>query len=312
MNMSKLIFPALLMASVAFFSSCKSDANASDVSIEITDAPMDDPSVQGVFVTVAEVRVNGQAWDGLKSKTTINLLAYQQGMTKLLGKGSLAADSYSEVTFVLDANQDASGVAPGCYVMTQSGDKVALDLTSNEITVPTSFMANGGAATTIVADFDVRKAIAYGSSVAQPYKFVTTAELQAAVRVVEKSNSGTIKGKCTNPLINSERIVVYAYKKGSYSKGSASQPQGASGIRFAGAVSSSTVDSQGNYSLSYLTPDSYELVFVSYKDQDSDGKLDIQGSLVVDVAAGLSLSSISVAANANVTVNALVTGLLPF
>ena len=42
--------------------------------IEITDAPIDDPNVAGVFVTIVDIKVNGQSWSGFDGKTTFDLL----------------------------------------------------------------------------------------------------------------------------------------------------------------------------------------------------------------------------------------------
>jgi len=51
---------------------------------EITDAPIDDGNVKGVFVTVTDVEIDGKSIE-LASKQTIDLLAYQNGDTKQLG-----------------------------------------------------------------------------------------------------------------------------------------------------------------------------------------------------------------------------------
>ena len=66
------------------------------VSFEMTDSPPDDANIQGVFVTVAAIKVDGKAIDGF-SKTTIDLTAYQRGDTKVLGSTTLNANTYSNV-----------------------------------------------------------------------------------------------------------------------------------------------------------------------------------------------------------------------
>lgn len=48
------------------------------------------------------------------------------------------------------------------------------------------------------------------------FKLVSTTELESALRLVAKSETGVIKGTCTDALSGSEKIVVYAYKKGTF------------------------------------------------------------------------------------------------
>ena len=49
------------------------------VNFEMTDAPIDDANVQGAFVTVASIKVDGENYGGFSGKQTIDLLAYQNG-----------------------------------------------------------------------------------------------------------------------------------------------------------------------------------------------------------------------------------------
>ncbi len=93
------------------------------VNLEITDAPSDDPNIKGVFVTVAEVKIDGKTFDGFKGKTTIELSAYHSGRTEALGLGELETGSYKELTIVLDYETDAQGNSPGCYALTKNDEK---------------------------------------------------------------------------------------------------------------------------------------------------------------------------------------------
>jgi hypothetical protein len=47
-------------------------ATKGDARIEITDAPTDDPNVKAVFVTVADIKVDGKSWAGFDGKVTID------------------------------------------------------------------------------------------------------------------------------------------------------------------------------------------------------------------------------------------------
>src|SRR6267142_4932408 len=88
-----------------------------EAEFQITDAPSDDASIKGVVVTVADIMVDGKSISGF-AKQSIDLKAYQEGNTKLLGTAQLDAKAYNSITLVLDADADASGNSPGCYVLT--------------------------------------------------------------------------------------------------------------------------------------------------------------------------------------------------
>src|SRR4051812_16279497 len=87
---------------VLMLPSCSDDESMGkgDVDFEITDAPVDDASIKGVFVTVSDIKVDGQSISGF-TKQTIDLKAYQEGKTTLLGTSQLNAKTYSTITLVL-------------------------------------------------------------------------------------------------------------------------------------------------------------------------------------------------------------------
>ena len=198
---------AIFALSVA---SCSKDDSTSSsmgkVNFEITDAPFDDANVQGVFVTVVAVKVDGKAIDNF-SKTTIDLAAYQKGNTKVLGSADLQAKTYSNVTLVIDNATDQNGAAPGCYVMTKSNGKkaIASAATTTEILVNGNFKSTADQSSTAVVDFDLRKTIVYDGT--SGYKFVTLSEMANGVRIVQKSESGVIKGTASNTAITSPALT---------------------------------------------------------------------------------------------------------
>lgn len=301
------------------FTSCKKDetpSGAGRVSFEITDAPIDDANIQGVFVTAVALKVDGQEIDNFSGKQTIDLKAYQNGQVKSLGNGTLNAGTYTDVRLVLDYETDANGGSPGCYVLTKDGVKHALKASvgaANELKIGAgSLNVTDSGNTTAVIDFDLRKAIKYGNVPATgAYQFVTDAELSAATRLAVKTKTGAIKGQCNDALgLAGSKIVVYAYKKGSFSDVE-KQPQGSSGIMFKNAVTSAVCDNNGNYTLSFLEAGEYELYFVGYQDANNDGKMEEKGTLVLDVLGGLSLNAVNVTAEASIQMNVTVTGILP-
>lgn len=308
-NKKNVLLACFLMSIMSFTISCDKDNSTSTGSaqVEITDGPIDDAEVKSVFVTVAEVKIDGKTFSGFSGKKTIDVKVLNQGNTQVLGIGSLDAGSYQNLSIVLDYSKDASGNTPGCYVETVNGTKHALSTqASQEITLAKNFVIESGKTTNLVLDFDLRKAVAYQSgSATDKYDFVSAADLNSAVRLVVKSQTGTIKGTCNNSTVASDKIVVFAYKKGSFSK--STETQSSNGVSFKNAVTSTVVDNSGNFKLSFVESGDYELHFASYKDTNSDGKLDLRGML--NLTTVINLLGINVAANAEVSLVATVSGL---
>jgi hypothetical protein len=315
--MTYLKFPSLLLAflagSLMFFSSCKkdedNDGSKGQLNLEITDGPADDPNVKAVFVTVAEIKVDGQTFSGFSGKKTIDLMAYQEGNVAALGLGQLEAGSYQNITLVLDTQTDANGNSPGCYV--QTFDNVKHGLSSNAsiaITSAKNFVIASGAQTNLVLDFDLRKAIQYQSGgTSDQYDFVATADLQTAVRVVLKSEAAKVTGTCQNSIINTDKIVAFVYKKGSFNR--LIEMQSSNGVSFKNAVASTEVNSNGSFTVAFLDPGEYEIHFAAFKDLDSDDKLELQGTLIL--TSLINLESLQLGTSASLELNISVIGILP-
>ncbi len=310
----------LMIVSVFAFSQCtKDDPNPGEgatgqLQVEITDAPVDDANVKGVFVTVAELRVNGTKVEGFSSQT-IEISAYQNGVTEILANSEVRAQSYSEVTLVLDNEQDVNGNSPGNYVMNLNGTKDDLALSAagsamTEITFTGSeFMVPENGTNTIVIDFDLRKAIQREGT--EGYAFVTNSELSAALSVKEKLETGVISGQVNSWANFSDKLIVYAYQKGTLNAETEVQGQGAGNIAFSNAVTSAEVAQDGSFELHFLEAGAYELYFAAYEDEGNDGTFELQGNLLFDLITGLSINDIKLDANATVEVTILATGIIP-
>ncbi len=323
-TMKHFLSGALLLATIILFTNCTKDDDGTNVTgqaqFEVTDGPIDDASVKGAFVTVTAVKVDGKTISNFSGKQTIDLMAYQNGDTKALGLAELESGTYSDVSLVLDYETDASGNSPGCYVLTTDNVKHSLKSsanTSNEFKINSgSFEVKEGSTTNVVMDFDLRKSIRYQEAPQNDdkYDFVTDSELRSSLRLVTKANSGKVSGNCSDNLgLAGEKIVVYAYKKGSFNKSQEIQGQGASNVTFKNAVTSANVNGQGNYTLAFLEEGDYELHFFGYEDKDNDGKMELKGELELNLAGnlGIDLNSVSVQSNSTVSVSVIVTGLLP-
>ncbi len=324
LSMKLRVIPNILIVSLLFvFVSCSNDDDdpadptlKGTAKFEITDAPIDDTNVEAALVTVTDIKVDGESISGFSGKQTIDLMAYQNGQVKSLGQAELEAGTYTDIELVLDYDTDASGNSPGCYVRTTDGTKHDLKAEANNtITIQAaSFEVEEGSSVNVLLDFDLRKTIREEDT-PQPddqYDFVTTAEMNTSIRLVNKGATGRIEGKVENTFTTSDRIVVYAYKKGTYTKNNEISGQGASNIEFKNAVTSATAESDGSYTLHFLESGAYEVHFIAYEDQDNDGSLELKGELELSLVGnlGIDLNNITVDANTATSVDVSVIGII--
>lgn len=302
-----------LIALVGMMSCSKNDDAAMEgesynTSFEVTDAPIDNAEVEAVFVTIANVSVDGKSLDGFTA-TTINLAALVNGKTESLGNLDLQAKSYSSIVFELDFDKDVNGDAPGCYVEKANGEKDALIATSNKITITDKFEVLANATNVIVIDFDLRKTIKEEKDgLSSDFNFVTMAELTAGIRTVNAELTGKISGSVNDANNTSDKIIVYAYEKGTFNADVETQGKGESEVTFANAVTSAEVKNlSGSYSLDFLEEGEYELIFASYK-EDDNSEFYFNALLNVESTTGLNLGAIEVNSAIQISANVTVTG----
>jgi hypothetical protein len=301
---------------VVFFAfSCSNDENGDpgsdqesyNTTFKITDAPIDNANVEAVFVTVSDVKVDGTSLEGF-SKSTINLTALADGSTETLGNLDLEAGSYSNIVLVLDYETDADGNSPGCYVEMADGSKDQLEAAAGSITVNDAFEVFATSTNQIVLDFDLRKTIREKEgTLSSDFEFVSASELSAGIRTVNEEFTGTISGSVNDAQNTSDKIVVYAYEKGTFNAETETQGSGESNITFANAVTSSVASGISNsYSLNFLEEGEYELVFASYNEQGDE--LQFNALLEAESTTGLNLGALSVTSALQVSANVTITG----
>ena len=320
MKKVKLLSVVIVLFSVAFFVGCSDDDDevkkneTGQLSVKLTDAPSDDANVQGTFVTVSDVKVDGESVEGF-TKQTIEVSAYQQGDAKLLISDDVEAKSYNSLTLVLDYESDASGDLPGSYVLTEDGKKHDLAAESqaqSEITFQKNFDVESNGQTSLVVDFDLRKAVTRDteSSTESDYKFVTSAEMQNALRIVKEDNSGEVQGDVSSTVnTDDDEHYVFIYKKGEFNSSAETQGQGSSNVLFANAATSAKVESDGSYKLSFLEEGDYEIHLAAY--EKSNNRFDFNALLEANsTISGLLLNDISVSSQTSVEVDISIVGLL--
>jgi len=311
------LFAFVTALSMLVFSACNDEEmGKGNVEFEITDAPIDDASVDAVMVTVADVKVNGVSVAGF-TRQTINLKAYQEGNTKLLATAmQLDAKTYNNLTLVLDLDRDADGNSPGCYVRTVDNTKYKLRTTASgtlDVVLSKAWNVRSNATTKVVLDFDLRKSIAYSENAEIRYRFVSDNNLREAIRIVAKENAGTIKGsyqESTNS--NADVVIAYAYKRGTFNASTETQAQGEDNLLFAKAVSSVKVK-QGltgkTFTLALLEAGEYEIYFASYN--ESTGKMMFSAMLTSETQVDGSVSNfVTVKGELTTNISANITGSL--
>lgn len=315
-----LVFSKMLLLGCALivFQSCSDDddpvAGKGNVSFEITDAAADDANIKSVFITVADIKVDGESV-GLTNKQTIDLTAYANGDTKLLGTSELDAKTYSKITLVLDNSADASGNSPGNYVLTTDDTKYELtgSITgTTEVTMTNSWSVMENTSSKILLDFDLRKAIKHIDNSTEKYHFVAAENLSTAIRVIEKDETGTIEGSYTEDFTtDADMVVAYAYAKGEFDESTEMTPD-EEGVMFKNAVTSSRVEVglTNSYALNFLEEGDYEIKFVAYNKTTSTNRFELNALLDSDLKIGGTATEIvTIDAGVSVNVAATIVGL---
>lgn len=308
----RMLAVAVIVSQAALFTGCSETEDAQQSSFYITDAPIDNAEVKSVFITIADIRVDGKSVAAFEGKKTIDIKALHNGRTDLIGRANLDARAYQNVELVLDLATDASGNAPGCYVETFNGIRhnLAAGLNATTTTITTAGVeVTEFAQNSFVLDFDLRKAIAASTSAQNEsdYSFVNESSLDAAVRIVAKAKAGTLSGEIDNSLSNFDKVVVYAYESGTFNAQSETSGQG--GVQFQNAVTSTSTTTSGEFELHFLEAGDYELHFAAY-DEQPDGSVTFQGMIQLTGTAALEVGNVSVAASAETTIETTIVGVL--
>lgn len=255
-----------------------------EIQIEVTDAPIDQDEIRGAYITISGISLGDT--NLLHEKTSIDLLAYQQGNTKKMGTYILPVNHYDFLEITLDLQEDAFGNIPGCFVFTQEGKKHNLypssDLTRT-LTIPMNEIhISENQRTNLIIDFDLRKLIRYGKNASEvKYQFVDDRSMEESIRVLNKDATGSVRGIFTNEAATSVRTIVFIYAAGSFNKSREIRNLETNIPDFYSAVNSARLDDQGHFYLPYLPKGRYELVFAGFRREASHefyGLLDAMSS----------------------------------
>ena len=312
-------FISVILLWPVIFIQCSGNDNMSDngtgrIALDITDAPSDDGNIQGTFVTVSKVKIDNQEVKGF-TKQTIDISAFRNGETKLLFNETMDAKSYKSVTLVFDYDSDDSGNSPGCYVLTDDNHKHRLAASSEnegEVTLSKTIDVEKDSTTNLLIDFELRKAIVR-DSVNQDnsqYKFVSSDEMGNAFRLVYEDSCGEVSGHVSQSVNITGDTYIFIYRKGEFDAPAETQGQGGSGVLFANAVSSTKVNQDGSYRLSFLNKGEYEIHPATFE-KDENEKVMYKGMInATSTVSGLLLDNVTVAAGSQLQLNIDILGLI--
>lgn len=262
------MLPAFLVVITFGLYSCNNENDSAingegQFRLNITDAPIDEEGITGVFVTFTgiEYQKDDGPWvraEEFEGPITINLLELQNGRTTLMGDFSAGSGNYTGLRFMLDApSLGRDGSNPGCFVEFEDGRRVPLFVPSG---AQTGYKAKGtfsvpvNGNVEITADFDLRKSVTRAGNSG---RYI----LKPTIRIIANNESGTIQGTISNRQAETG-YVVFLYETGTYSESESADPaEGES--RFPNAVSSTAVEANGDFRLAFIGAKTYDLVIAA-------------------------------------------------
>ena len=286
MKLSKIVLLFASFLIVFGFSGCGGSDDSTQtgtMSLNLTDAPLiDELNVTGVYITVSgvEYHMDGK-WQTMEEFNTsvnpINLLEWQDGESIALGDFQLPAGKYTQMRFMLDAQEETGPVksSAGCFIEFDGDTNETLYVASGS---QTGYKAVGNfevpvdGRVSVTADFDVRKSIVASGNGA--YK------LKPTIKLVVTSETGVIEGTVVGNLIDSNTYVVYAYE---YEDGQSTwNDNETTDANFPNAATSSRVKESDTYRLSFLEAGSYDLIVATYDEHGEYSGYDIETGIPVE------------------------------
>jgi len=224
--------------------------------LSITDSPIDADNVKGVNLVLTNIEIKRkEEWISLKTfdqPQGINLLAYADGKSFPIVDQLIEPGTFSEIRFSLNVADGSALIRnPLCNIEFTNGTTQPLLLPANasqEFIITREISIKPNQTLDLTLDVDVRKSIVKGIQ----NQFVFT----PSVRTLVTFETGSISGKLLN-LLESDRILVFAYKAGQYNSGESSEVDG---IRFKNSITSSKVK-KGKFTAAFLEAGTYDLIF---------------------------------------------------
>lgn len=258
--MKSLIRSSFFIALALLNSTCVDEDLMGHLRLAFTDSPMDGDNVKSVNIVFTNLEAMRKGnWKSLRSfdqPVGINFLNYTGGKSFPMVDDYVEPGDISELRLQLNvASQNSSLVLnPVCNIQYTDGTTKELFLEDGqppEIILQGAFGSNPREISDFTFDFDIRKSI---------YESNGMIFLKPVIRVVKTALTGNIEASTINNTVQNDRLVVYAYKAGSYSPSEAATPP-AGEVPFKNAITSIKVV-KNKFIVGFLEEGNYDLIFV--------------------------------------------------
>ena len=259
----------------------QTEVDTGTLSLYLSDAPIDAASVQGVYITINDIQYNLQGqwetFEDFEGPQTYNLLELTGGNFSLLGNLTLPSGQYNQIRFMLDIPEQGSlPTNPGCYIEFDDDSTEPLFIPSGgesgyKATGAFQVPVNGTVA--ITADFDVRKAVTVAGNSG---RYI----LRPTIRLTVNDEAGKIGGSISD-FSSYTNIVVLAYEDATWTDSEDDDPSGEES-RFPTAVTSDTMNEEGEYLLAFLSAGTYDLVVAGVNGDEFGEVLGFVSDVIVE------------------------------
>lgn len=253
------------------FSGCETDKQQtgdSMVNLAVLEPTKSDDSIAALFISIKKIELKGnEGWITYKQfndPLQINLLDNKTSKNYFLGEKLLPAGQYMEARLILEGNNKEENdliVTSGCYLQYNNGEFKSVYIpqdSKNGILAKGKFNLPAEGVVNITLNFDIREGLTETSASG---KYL----LKPKIKMIVNNDTGVIEGEFEEK--NSfNKIAVFAYTSNSYSKSDFFNPAFQED-KLAKSSSSSILNEDGKFILSFLKSGNYDLYFYAYDEE---------------------------------------------
>jgi hypothetical protein len=252
------------------FSKCETDkaeTGTGKFNLTVQEPNEADENITSIFISIKKIELKGpDGWKTYKTfdvPLTLDLLDSKTNKSYFLGEKLLPAGHYMEARLILDKfdnrHNDVS-ITSGCYLLYNDNEIKPVYIpndSKNGIVAKGEFNLPAEGVVNISLNFDIREIKQTGE--AGHYL------LKPKIKMVVNNDTGLLEGEFENNN-DYKKIVAFAYSANTFPKNefmsSAFQEK-----RLSSSSSSSILNDEGKFVLSFLKSGKYDLYFYSYDEE---------------------------------------------